>query len=972
MFDRMKKTMSKAVNSRLIVLILVFVLLASLLIQRLFQLQIVNGESYQNDFSLSILKERTLKSTRGNIYDRNGKPIAWNELSNCVTFEDNGSYANTHIKNLSINSTLYHVIKLIEEEGDSVDSVVDDFRVTLNEDGTYSYTASGFTLNRFKADLFGESYIDDLSSEQLNIEADALITLLCGEKYYGILDPKITSEEREEYGLPASYTDHEILQLTALRAAIAAYSFQRYKEVIIAQGVSDKTVARLLENTAEYPGIGISEEYTRVYVDAEYLAPLIGYTGQISAEELEELKEVDSDYDATDIVGKTGLESVLETTLQGDKGSELLYTDSLGRILEIADRVEPQAGNDVYLTIDIDLQEAAYNLLEQMIAGIIATYTVNERTFQAEYATSSDQVVLPIYDIYYALFENNVLDVSHLKAKDASANETRIYQEFLIKAAEIFQIIKNELLTDTPTAYCDLEDTYELGEQYQVYMSYIVNDMLMDDTGILNESAIDKTDPVYIAWTEEESISLQEYLTHAISKNWIDITKIAPESEYMDTSEMFSALADYIAEYLYEDDDFCKRVYRYMLQEDQIVGADICLLLFDQGVLEMNADQYERLANGSLSGYDFMIEKIQNLEIRPSQLALRPCSGSVVLTDPNSGQVLACVSYPGYDNNRLANEMDNDYFLKLNMDKSSPFYSRATQEALAPGSTFKPISAITGLMEGVINLGEGINCTGKFDLFDQPINCWNKYGHGTLTVEGAITNSCNYFFNTVGWRLSTTSGEYEDQEGLDALEKYANMFGLDSKSGVEVPETAPHWATSDAVRAAMGQTDQLFTVTQLARYVGTIANNGTCYDLTLVDKISDSTGSVLEEQEPTVRNTVELPDSVWNAVKTGMRGVAKSHTAFKDFTQATVYGKTGTTQERTDVPNHGTFIGFASNNDQNDADIAITVRIANGYTSANAALVARDVIAYYYGIEDKDSLITGHYSMPVTTYERTD
>lgn len=969
MFYSTKKNAAKSFHIRLAVLIIAVTLLAGLLIYRLFQLQIVQGESYQNDFSLSILRERTLKSARGNIYDRNGKAIAYNELSNCVTFEDSGTYANTHTKNLTLNSTLYHVIKIIEEEGDSVDSVVDNFYVALNDDGTYSYTASGFTLNRFKADLFGKTYIDELSAEQLNITADALVELLAGSKYYGILDSSITAAEREEYALPDSYTDHEVHQLVALRASIAMYSYQRYKAVTIAQNVSDRTVARILENTAEYPGIDISEEYIRVYADAEYLAPLIGYTGQISSEELEELQKEDSSYDATDIVGKTGLENVLETTLQGSKGYERLYVDSLGRTLEVESRVEPSAGDDVRLTIDMDLQKAAYNILEQMIAGIISTYTINEKEFDTEWVSSSDDVRIPIYDIYYALFENNVLDVSHLKASDASANEQRIYNEFLVKASEIFSIIKNELLSDTPTSYSDLKDAYEIGEQYQVYMSYIVNNMLMTDTGILNESAIDKTDPVYLAWTEEESISLQEYLTYAISKNWLDITKIDPESAYMDTTEMFTALAEYIADYLYEDDDFCKRVYRYMLQENQISGADICLLLFDQDVLEMNADQYERLSNGSLSGYDFIIEKIRNLEIRPSQLALTPCSGAVVLTDPNSGDVLACVTYPGYDNNRLANEMDNEYFLKLNMDKSSPFYSRATQEALAPGSTFKPISAITGLMEGVVNIGEGINCTGKFELFDQPINCWNTNGHGVLSIEGAITESCNYFFNTIGWRLSTVNGEYEDSVGLEKLEKYADMFGLDSVSGVEVPESSPHHATYDAVRAAMGQTDQQFTVVQLARYVSTLANGGTCYELTLVDAITDSTGSVLENQEPTVHNTVDLPDSVWNAVKTGMRGVVQQHSAFQNYSGVAVAGKTGTAQERTDAPNHGSFIGFAP---YNAPEIAIAVRIANGYTSANAAMVARDVISYYYDPSLGDTLITGKASTPADSWQRND
>lgn len=951
----------------MIVLVIVFILMAALLVERLFQLQIVQGESYQNDFSLSIMKERTLNSSRGNIYDRNGNPIAYNKLSYCVTYEDSGTYATTHQKNLSVNSTLYRVIKMIEEQGDSV---VDDFKVVLTDDGTYEYSASGFTLNRFKADLFGKAYIEDLSEEQLNISAGDLIDLLCGEKYYGILDSRITAEERKEYGLPDSYTDREILQLVSLRAAIAAYSFQRYQTVTIAKDVSQETMARILENIADFPGIDISEEYRRVYTDAEYLAPLIGYTGKVSAEELEELKKEDSSYTANDIVGKTGLESVLETTLQGDKGSEVIYVDNLGRTLDVQSRVEPQAGNDVYLTIDMDLQRAAYNILEQYIAGIICAMTIDEAEFHTEWITSADQVRIPIYDIYYALFENNVLDVSHLKASDASENEKKVYDAFLVKASEIFNIIKSELLSDDPTPYNALADKYELGEQYQVYMSYIVNDMLMTGTGILNESAIDKTDATYLAWTEEESISLKEYLTYAISKNWIDITKISGDTAYMDTREMYTMLADYIADYLYKDDNFCKQVYRYMLQEDRISGADICVLLFDQGVLDMNTEDYQNLQNGTLSGYDFMLKKIASLEITPAQLAVTPCSGSVVLTDPNSGQVLACVTYPGYDNNRLANEMDTDYFNKLNMDKSSPFYSRATQEAIAPGSTFKLVSSVAGVMEGVLNIGEGIGCTGKFEQADPPINCWNKYGHGILTLQTAITESCNYFFNTVGYRLGCMYGEYDDSVGIEALTKYASLFGLNEKSGVEVPESSPNISQMDAVRTAMGQADNLFTTTQLARYVGTIANSGTCYYLTLVKEISDSSGSVLEENEAEVGSKVELPQELWDTIHAGMRGVVKNHSAFENFTGVSVAGKTGTAQVSTDIPNHGLFVGYAPY--EGDPEIAIAVRIANGYTSANAALVARDVISYYYKLQPEEELITGYASSAATSYEVND
>ena len=264
-------------------LLVVIVLMAAILIERLFYLQIIQGESYQENFSLSIKKERTLKSSRGNIYDRNGKAIAYNELSYCVTFEDSETYNTTHEKNLALNSILYHVIKMIEEQGDSI---VDDFEIGQADDGSWEYTVSGFTLNRFKADLFGQAQISDLKKEQLEISAEDLMTKLCDKDHYGLIDPKITDAERKEYDLPESYTDHELLQLVTLRAAIAANSFQRYQAVTIAKDVSEQTVARIMENAADFPGIDISEEYRRVYADAEYLAPLIGYTGKVSAEEL--------------------------------------------------------------------------------------------------------------------------------------------------------------------------------------------------------------------------------------------------------------------------------------------------------------------------------------------------------------------------------------------------------------------------------------------------------------------------------------------------------------------------------------------------------------------------------------------------------------------------------------------------------------------------------------------------------------
>ena len=923
--------------------------MAAILIYRLFVLQIIRGESYQNDFSLSIRKEKVLPSTRGQIYDCNGKVLAYNRLSYNVTFEDNGSYPSTHVRNLTLNSILYRAVEIIRSHGDVPGN---NFHVVLQDDGTYAYNCRGFTLSRFKADIFGEAYIDDLTDEQMSITAPDLMKLLCSDKYYGILDPKTTAKEREEYGLPDEFSTEDVLLLTYLRSELAANNFQRYYAITVAEDVCEETVSQLLENAAALPGIDVEEGYLRVYNDAEYFAPIIGYTGRISAEELQELRAEDPSYSTDDIVGKVGMEKEMETSLKGDKGSEVIYVDNMGRTLSVEDEVEPQAGNSLYLTIDSDLQKAVYNILEQYIAGIVAANTIDSESINYDYLQSADDVVIPVYDIYFALFENNVLDVDHLSTADASENEAHVYQLFQQKAASIFAEIKRQLTTQNPTPYGELTD------EMQVYQSYIVNQMLTN-TGILNTEAIDKTDLTWIAWSEEERISLQEFLTYAISMNWIDVNGISEGSPYMDSSEIYDRLADYIAEYLSEDTDFCKRVFRYMLREGSLSGTEVCLLLFDQGVLDMNVTEYNAISDGTTSAYDFILDAIYNLRIRPSQLALRPCSGAAVVTDPKTGAVKACVTYPGYDNNRLVNEMDSDYYQKLVTDLSSPFYSRATQETLAPGSTFKIVTATAGVMEGVVGIDEGIGCTGEFKEVDPTVKCWVYPGaHGYETLQTAIRDSCNYYFNTVGYRLSATGdGSFSDSYGVELLSSYAAMYGLDSKSGVEVPESSPHLATYDSVRMAMGQSDNAFTITQIARYVSTIANRGICYDLTLIDRTTDFNGNTIDDHEPVVHSLVELPDSLWTAIHNGMRAMVQNHSAFTNYTGVAVAGKTGTAQETKLRPNHALFIGFAP---YEAPEMAIACRIANGYSSVTTAALARDIITYYFDRNTEATLVTGH------------
>ena len=442
------------------------------------------------------------------------------------------------------------------------------------------------------------------------------------------------------------------------------------------------------------------------------------------------------------------------------------------------------------------------------------------------------------------------------------------------------------------------------------------------------------------------------------------MTKISGDDPYLDSQEIYQLVLEYIQSALMEDMEFGKMLYKYMLLDDQMTGREVCLLLYDQGVLEYDEATVASLQSGSLSAYNFMIDKISNLEITPAQLALEPCSGGVIIVDVNTGDTLACVTYPSYDNNRLTNVMDSEYYNSLRRDLSSPFVNRVTQENLAPGSTFKPIVAIAGMEEGVITPSTVIYGAGQFTEITPSPTCWifNQYGghHGNETVVTAIRDSCNYFFYEVGYRLAggRSLGGYNVEQGLATLEKYARMFGLGDKSGLEIAEYDPQISDEDAVRSSIGQGTNAFSLSHIGRYVAALANRGSVYNLTLLDRVESADGTLIEENEADLYNQVEIADSSWDAVQQGMMLVADDTTSLNALSDLglDVAGKTGTAQQSRSHPNHALFVGYAP---ADNPEIAVAVRIANGYTSSNTAEVAADIFKYYFNLVDDEEILTG-------------
>ncbi len=942
MFDRIKDKILNMVLSREFVLILAIFLCGGILVHRLFTLQIVNGASYLENFQLTIRKERSIPAARGNIYDRNGRLLAYNELAYSVTIED--VYESGRMKNKNINETIYKVIRMIEDSGDEV---ISDFEIYLDSSGNYQYNVSDNALLRFLGDVYGEADVNKLEYKERTASPDEVIAYLCSSDRYGVGTYREKEDGTLELIPEEGYTKDEILKILTVRFALSANSYQKYIATTIATDVGEKTVAVVSENIQYLDGVNIAEDTIRKYVNSVYFSHIIGYTGKIPSERLVEYTERDSTYALNDQVGVAGIEASMEDILRGKKGSEVIYVDSFGKVIESTDYVEPGAGDDIYLTLDTELQAAAYNILEQKIAGIVVSRIRNIKEYVPKENAGSSSILIAIYDVYNTLIENSIIDVSHFTEPDAKETERTVAEKYRQQKAGVLEKLREEMLVEK-TPYD------QLSTEYQVYMLYIVS--LLGNNNILLTDEVEDTDEIYLAWHQEENIPLEQYLRHCIAKRWIDVTKLELENDYADSEEIYETLVDYIVNKLDTDSTFEKRIYRYMIKNDVLSGKEICQILCEQKVVEVDMEVENRLYSGGITAYQFMLDRISDLDITPAQLALEPCSGSMVITDVNTGDTLALVSYPGYDTNRLANSIDADYYARLMNDEARPMYSRATQERTAPGSTYKMVSATAGLMEGVISLSTTVTCSGPFEKITPSPHCHIYPGaHGNMNVISSIERSCNSFFYEMGYRLGSSGDSYKSERGTDTLAKYADMYGLSETSGLELEESDPKLSTEDAVRSSIGQGNNNFTTAQLARYVTTVANSGTCYNLTLIDKITDKNGTLLEDRSAEVRNYVEMDESSWNAIHTGMRGVVERMSYYADL-GVNVAGKTGTAEQSERHPNHALFVSYAP---YENPEISVTVRIANGYSSSYAAQTAKDIYTYYYKLDDEENILTG-------------
>lgn len=354
--------------------------------------------------------------------------------------------------------------------------------------------------------------------------------------------------------------------------------------------------------------------------------------------------------------------------------------------------------------------------------------------------------------------------------------------------------------------------------------------------------------------------------------------------------------------------------------------------------------------------------------------------GVVIAMNPQTGEILAMVSLPTYDNNLFAKGISLEEYQRLLEDPHRPMVNHAIADQLPPGSIFKIISAAAALQEGVLTARTRLNCPGTIMLPNkyypndperaQPFYCWKQSGHGRLDIVHALAFSCDIFFYQVG-------GGYERFEGLglDRITEYAHLFGLGEVTGIELEPEAPglvptarwkrltvgeNWSTGDTYNLSIGQGYLLVTPLQMLNVMAATANGGTLYRPRIVHHITDAQGNVVQPFQPQIIRTLSISSENWSLIQQGLEGAVVYGTATgAQVAGVRVAGKTGTAQFCDDIawemgicregfaqPTHAWFMAYAP---VENPQIALIVFIYNGGEGSTVAVpVAREILDWYF------------------------
>jgi penicillin-binding protein 2 len=382
-------------------------------------------------------------------------------------------------------------------------------------------------------------------------------------------------------------------------------------------------------------------------------------------------------------------------------------------------------------------------------------------------------------------------------------------------------------------------------------------------------------------------------------------------------------------------------------------------------VVKVLASEESQSGENLISTLDIDLQKEVAKHLQEGIRNVRSTCGAAVALNPQTGEVLAMVSIPGFDNNLFASGISPQEYQNLLSDPLKPLFNRTISGTYPAGSTIKPVTACAGLQEGIISGGSYIYCPGvikvpnKYNpeiIYEFP--CWNLKGHGSVAVIDAIAQSCDVFFYIVG-------GGFEGRVGLglEKLKHYMNLFGLGEKTGIDLPNEdtglvpseqwklkakGETWYQGDTYHLSIGQGDLLTTPLQVANFTAAVSNGGKLYKPQVVRQIIDGDGKTVRDFNPEVIRENFISQNNINLVRQGMRKAVTSGTASNlNPLPVPAAGKTGTAEYGPQgEKKHAWFTCFAP---YDNPQIALVVLIEGGGEGNEVAVpVAKKILQYYF------------------------
>jgi penicillin-binding protein 2 len=350
--------------------------------------------------------------------------------------------------------------------------------------------------------------------------------------------------------------------------------------------------------------------------------------------------------------------------------------------------------------------------------------------------------------------------------------------------------------------------------------------------------------------------------------------------------------------------------------------------------------------------------------------------GAIVALDPNSGDILAMASRPGFDPNVLSRELTTKQWVEIVQDEGRPLNNRASQGQYPPGSTFKIPMAVAALETKTMSPSSTVFCNGGYQFGKRLYHDWKASGHGYVDLHNALVHSCDVYFYTIGQRM-----------GIDVMAEFGKDFGLGKATGVELPSERSgimpstawkqkakneQWLPGETISAAIGQGYVTVTPLQMASLVGTVANDGVNYRPRLVQAVMDRTSGNLQELPAVPRGKINAKPETFRVIKDALADVVTKGTATKAKSSVvTIGGKTGTAQvaalrtgPEENIPkkfrDHAWFVAFAP---VESPKIAVAVLAEHmGHGGATAAPLAKEVIETYMKLTPQIPAVTSDLS----------